>query len=206
VNQASAKECIAVKSVCGSSDTVGGGGRARSTAISICIAIVTLAGCSSWEEAATGPATRTSESDRRRAAAGIEGSVMDIFGRQQIGNVSTSGARNDALAASVNRHLWQASLDTLSFMPIASTDPFTGVISTDWVSTPEAPDERVKVTAYVTDTFLAPESLRVAVFREAQGGDGRWVTAPVAAETPRRIEDAILVRARQIRIEEEEAG
>jgi hypothetical protein len=134
------------------------------------------------------------------------GVVGDMFGQQQVGNVIVDGRRNDALAASVNRHLWQASLDTLSFMPIASTDPFTGVIATDWASTPQAPDERIKVTAYITDTLLMPESLRIAVFREAQNTDGRWITAPVAAETPRKIEDAILVRARQIRIAEEQSG
>jgi hypothetical protein len=134
------------------------------------------------------------------------GVIGDMFGEQSFGNVTIDGRRNDALAASVNRHLWAASLDTLSFMPIASTDPFTGVIATDWASTPDSPSERIKVTAYVTNTYLAPESLRVAVFREAQDGEGRWIAAPVAAETPRKIEDAILVRARQIRIAEEEAG
>jgi hypothetical protein len=134
------------------------------------------------------------------------GVVGDMFGQQEFGNVIIEGSSSDALAASVNRHLWQASLDTLSFMPIASTDPFTGMIATDWTTTPEAPDERIKVTAYVTDTRLAAESLRVAVFREAQDAQGRWVAAPVAAETPRRIEDAILVRARQIRIAEAESG
>jgi hypothetical protein len=58
----------------------------------------------------------------------------------------------------------------------------------------------------VTDTSLRPESLRVAVFREVRDDAGAWVTAPVAAETPRQIEDSILLRARQLRIAEEEAS
>ncbi|MEM9370993.1 MAG: DUF3576 domain-containing protein, partial [Pseudomonadota bacterium] len=49
----------------------------------------------------------------------------------------------------VNKFLWQASLDTLSFLPLSSTDPFTGVIATDWGSTSDAPGERFKVTAYI---------------------------------------------------------
>ena len=100
----------------------------------------------------------------------------------------------------VNKFIWQASLDTLSFLPLSSTDPFTGVIATDWGSTPDAPGERFKVTAYVLNPNLAASSLRVAVFRETRNEDGLWVPAPVSPETALKLEDAILVRARQIRV------
>lgn len=103
-------------------------------------------------------------------------------------------------AIPVNKFLWQASLDTLSFLPLASTDPFTGVIATDWGITPDAPNERFKVTAYLLNSELAASSLRVAVFRERLGENGAWVSAEVNPDTPRRIEDAILTRARQIRL------
>jgi hypothetical protein len=169
-------------------------------------ALIGLAACSSGPQVTGPPIEVRDRSDRAQAAIGNEGSVFDMLGGGTVGNVTFGEGRTDALAASVNRHLWIASLDTLAFMPIASTDPFTGVIATDWASTPESPGERVKVTAFVTDTTLVADSLRVAVFREAQDGDGRWVTAPVDADVPRKIEDAILVRARQLRIAEEEAG
>jgi hypothetical protein len=134
-----------------------------------------------------------------------DGSILEMFGVS--GRVGPPGERSEPLGASaVNRHLWLASLDTLSFLPIASTDPFTGVIATDWGGVTDTGTERFRVTAFVTNTVLAPESLRVAVYREVRQPDGRWVAAPVAAETPRQIEDSILVRARQIRLEEREAG
>src|SRR5262249_51014442 len=44
----------------------------------------------------------------------------------------------------VNSLLWRASLDTLSFMPLTSADPFGGVIITDWYSPPSSPTERFK--------------------------------------------------------------
>lgn len=105
----------------------------------------------------------------------------------------------------INRFLWQGSLETLDFLPLASTDPFTGVIATEWATTPENPAERFKVAAYVTSPELEASSLRVAVFRELRTEDGVWVPSPVSAETVRRLEDAILTRARQIRIAEIEA-
>ncbi|HUG62649.1 MAG TPA: DUF3576 domain-containing protein [Methylomirabilota bacterium] len=106
----------------------------------------------------------------------------------------------------VNRFLWQASLDTLSFLPLASTDPFTGVIATDWGAAPNRPDERFKVTAYMLSPALAASSLKVAVYREMRSPQGLWVPAAVDPETARKLEDAILTRARQIRIADVEGA
>ncbi|HSF96854.1 MAG TPA: DUF3576 domain-containing protein [Thermohalobaculum sp.] len=101
----------------------------------------------------------------------------------------------------VNKYIWQASLDTLSFLPLASTDPFTGVIATDWGATPEAPGERFKVTAYVVSPALSAASLKVAVYREVRDGN-LWVPAEVNPDTALQLENAILTRARQLRIAE----
>jgi hypothetical protein len=100
----------------------------------------------------------------------------------------------------VNKYMWQAALDTLSFLPLSSTDPFTGVIVTDWGATPEAPGERFKVTAFIVSPVLSAASLKVAVYRETRNADGIWLPAQVSPETARKLEDAILTRARQIRI------
>lgn len=164
-----------------------------------------LTGCGSG---LIGPATSEPPPDTRDGFGGNRervGTVGDMLGGGVIGGVAVGTPRDEALVGAVNRHLWRASLDTLGFLPIASTDPFTGVIATDWGIAPEAPDERFKVTAYVTDTRLRPEALRVAVFKERRDGDGAWTPELAAPETARRIEDAILVRARQLRLSEREA-
>lgn len=126
------------------------------------------------------------------------GSIVD-------GSVFGGGEEGEGGSMPVNRFLWQASLDTLSFLPLDSTDPFTGVISTEWATTPENPAQRFKVTAYVLSHELQASSLRVAVFREDRVEDGVWVPRAVSAETVTRLEDAILTRARQVRIASVEA-
>lgn len=136
----------------------------------------------------------------------IPGRIGDMIGERSAAGITLQGRTGDALAASVNRHLWLASLDTLSFLPIASTDPFSGVIATDWGGVTDTDLERFRVTAFITSTALAPESLRVAVHREVRQPNGPWVTAPVAPQTPRQIEDSILTRARQIRLQERGAS
>ena len=129
---------------------------------------------------------------------------LSTFGDIREFNRATDGQNGGALL--VNKHLWRAALDTLSFMPLASTDPFSGVIATDWTSNPDSPGERMKVAVYVTGLRLEARSLKVAVYREVKTEDGSWVSAPVADATPRRLEDLILTRARQIRVAELDAG
>ncbi len=133
-----------------------------------------------------------------------QGSVFGDGGAS-LGNIVSGkafglGKQEQGDALPVNKFLWQASLDTLSFLPLASTDPFTGVIATDWGASPNRPGERFKVTAYMLSSALAASSLKVAVYREVRSPEGLWVPATVDPETPRKLEDAILTRARQIRI------
>lgn len=98
----------------------------------------------------------------------------------------TRGAENVA----VNRYLWAASLDVLSFLPIQSVDPFTGVIVTGYGTAPGG-SRAYRATVYITDPALDARSLNVALLTRS---------GPVAAETARAVEDAILSRARQLRI------
>ena len=100
----------------------------------------------------------------------------------------------------VNGYLWRATLDTLSFMPLASADPYGGVVITDWYINPEKPDERFKCTVYILDARLRADGLNVAVFKQNRGPDGQWIDAPSASQTETDIENSILTRARQLRL------
>ncbi len=100
----------------------------------------------------------------------------------------------------VNAFLWRAALDTFSFLPPFSADPIGGVIIYDWYSPPETPGERFKVTVYILDTRLRADGIKVAVFRQVRDVYGEWVEAQVDASMETQLENAVLTRARQIRI------
>jgi len=100
----------------------------------------------------------------------------------------------------VNAFLWRASLDTVSFMPLSSADPFGGVIISDWFAPPSAPGERFKLTVYILGRQLRSDGLRVAVFRQVAQG-GVWMDAPTSPGMAGEIEDRILARARELRIQ-----
>ena len=100
----------------------------------------------------------------------------------------------------VNGYLWRASLDTLAFMPLASADPYGGVIITEWYVNPEKPDERLKAQVYILDTRLRADGLNVTVYRQQRDAAGQWIDAPVSGQTATDIENAILTKARQLRL------
>ena len=103
-------------------------------------------------------------------------------------------------AIGVNSYLWRATLDTLAFMPLQSADPYGGVVITDWYVNPEKPDERFKCTVYILDTRLRGDALKVTVFKEVSNGQGGWAPSQAADQTSIDIENAILTRARQLRV------
>ncbi len=128
--------------------------------------------------------------------------TQSVFGEGglSLGGSSGSDAAEASSGLGVNTFLWRASLDTLSFMPLASADPFGGVIITDWFAPPDAPEERFKATAYILDRTLRSDGIRVALFRQIRGTAGDWIDAPLNPRTAADLEDKILERARQLRI------
>ena len=103
------------------------------------------------------------------------------------------------LTLGVNSYLWHATLDTLAFMPLQSADPFGGVVITDWYVAPNAPDERLKVTIYILDRALRADGLKVVVFRQTRNAAG-WSDSQPNPDTAHKLEDAILTRARELRL------
>lgn len=152
-----------------------------------------------------GPETITGQMNRQTGGglfSGEDGLVL--FGGPDSNDSGSDGGGGGGIG--VNSYLWRATLDTVSFLPLDSADPFGGVIITDWYAPPEAPAERFKVTAYILDRSLRADGIRVSVFRQIRQRDGSWADAPVSPQTATDIEDAILTRARQLRIETAASG
>ena len=110
--------------------------------------------------------------------------------RGVLGDLFRAGRESD-VGTNVNRYLWNASLDTLSFLPVETVDPFTGVIATGY-GTPPGGGRAYRATIYISDPALDARSLKVAI--QSRGG------GPVSAATVSAIEDAILTRARELRV------
>ena len=115
--------------------------------------------------------------------------IVLIDDNGKLGDLFKSGSDE---IGSVNKYLWQASIEVLSFLPINSADPFSGIIVFGKGKAPGS-SQSYDATVYVSDPALDARSLSVTV-RSANG--------TVSAEAKREIESAILSRARQLRLKE----
>jgi len=163
----------------------------------LCAAVV-MGACSSDSIRDVGRDEYRSDSGRDRVRGRLTGQDDGIvlFGTAR-GNRPGEGDGSGA-GLGVNAFLWRATLDTLAFMPLASADPFGGVIITDWYSPPGAGAERFKATAYVMGRQLRSDGVRISVFRQVRQGQV-WADAIVAPATGSELEDRVLARARELR-------
>ena len=123
------------------------------------------------------PGQATGESS---ASAPTRSTIWDLFNNEDDPNTTIA----------VNKYLWNASLDILNFLPIQTADPFSGVIVTGF-GTPPGGGRAYRATILIRDPALEARSLNVAL--ATRGG-------PAPTETVRAVEDAILTRARQLRV------
>jgi len=121
-----------------------------------------------------------------------------VFGVDKEREAREAAASGGGAGVSVNAYLWRATLDTLSFMPLASADPFGGTIITDWYSPATTQNERFRAQAYVMGRQLRSDGVRVQVFRQTLER-GQWVDSPVSSATNSDLEDKVLSRARELR-------
>lgn len=175
-------------------------GHTWTTRTAFALAAALLAACNG-----SAPETTRSEypDDDGRRAGGAQNPYERTGGLFGEGGLTLGGdepsAPTGGTGIGVNAYLWRASLDTLSFMPVDSADPFGGVILTDWYSPPEASDERFKVNLYILGRQLRADGLRVSVFRQERTAGG-WQDVEVNGQTATELENAILARAREMRI------
>ncbi len=153
------------------------------TIIGLIIVTAAVSACGQNRGAAPNPDLLNTDSGRsseRELNDPNRSTIWDVF-----------DTRNAEQVTNVNRYLWAASLDVLNFLPVQEIDPFTGVIVTGY-GTPPGGGRSYRATVHISDPALAARSLSVAL--QSSGG------APVSAATTRAVEDAILSRARQLRI------
>lgn len=166
---------------------------------------VAAAGCADGSdklERATGPSGDRSRNDVRQGLGGGKQEEGTLFGPGGLLGSKAEKRDDTGTGVAVNAYLWRASLDTINFIPLVSADPFGGVIITDWYTPPQTPAERFKVNVYILDRALRADGIRVAVFRQVRQGDN-WADQAPAANTAVSMENAILQRAREFRMEAE---
>jgi len=161
----------------------------------VLLAILSLAACG------TGQKLRGVADDEYQDYRIKGGEKGKLFGDQGLAFGVGKGAKPEDAGTGglgVNAYLWRGALDTLAFMPLASADPFGGVIITDWYQPPQGSGERFKATAYILGRQLRADGVKLTMFRQV-ARNGQWVDAPISPVTTSEIENKVLARARELR-------
>ena len=127
-----------------------------------------------------------------------------LFGKKDLavdflGGKSDQKVQYGAIGMPINPYLWKASLETISFMPLASSDPFGGTIITDWYTSASNENERCKLNIFINGSDLKTENLKVSSFCQIFKNQ-KWINTKNNVQNDIKIENAILNKAKKIRI------
>ena len=116
-----------------------------------------------------------------------------------LGDEKNNTSQTSSVGLPINPYLWKASLETIDFMPLSSTDPFAGIIITDWYTDEDSLGERCKLNIFVKGKDLKTDNLKVSSFCQSLN-DNQWVNKPSIKKNNIRIENAILNKAKKLKL------
>ena len=132
--------------------------------------------------------------NRLRSGGGLLGKEAGISLGTNEGNNTVS-----SIGMPINPYLWKGSLETIGFMPLSSADPFGGIIITDWYSDGQTINERCKINIFIKGLELKTSNLKVNTFCQSFENN-RWIDLPTSASQSAQLENAILNKAKRIKL------
>ena len=129
------------------------------------------------------------------------GGLFGNDGLDLLGNSNKEGSSGGfaTVGMPINPYLWSASLETLSFIPLSSADPFGGTIFTDWYSSESNENERCKINVFIKGAELKTQNLRVSSFCEVFKNN-KWVGVGTNSQDNISLENAILNKAKKLKL------
>jgi len=124
-------------------------------------------------------------------------SIGGILGNSKNNNTDSISS---STSMPINVYLWRGALETVDFMPLSSADPVGGTIITDWYSTTSNQDERCKLNIFISGRMLNTENLKVTSFCQ-QFENQKWVNKNINKENNIKIENAILNKAKKLKLQ-----
>ena len=116
-----------------------------------------------------------------------------------LGDEKNNNSQTSSVGLPINPYLWKASLETIDFMPLSSTDPFAGIIITDWYTDEDSLGERCKLNIFVKGKDLKTDNLKVSSFCQSFNNN-QWINRPSIKKDNIRLENAILNKAKKLKL------
>ena len=134
--------------------------------------------------------------NRLRTGGGLMGEKANF---SFLGEDDGNSSQITSLGMPINPYLWKASLETIDFMPLSSTDPFAGTIITDWYTAETSQGERCKLNIFINGKDLKTDNLKVSSFCQTLKKN-QWVNVPSKIEENTKLENVILNEAKKLKL------
>ena len=134
--------------------------------------------------------------NRLRTGGGLLGKTANF---SFLENGEEASSQITSLGMPISPYLWKASLETINFMPLSSTDPFAGTIITDWYTSETGQGERCKLNIFINGKDLKTENLKVSSFCQTLT-ENQWVNMPSKTEENTKLENIILNEAKKMKL------
>jgi hypothetical protein len=126
-----------------------------------------------------------------------------LFGKGGLELINTDkkdGGGATTIGMPINPYLWRGSIETIDFMPLLSADPFAGIIITDWYTDQNNKNQRCKLNIFVKGIEMITTNLKVNSFCQTLSKENNWIDEKVDIENNRQLENAILNKAKKIKL------
>ncbi len=129
----------------------------------------------------------------RDAAARGGGLFGDIGGQKSSGQTLNFGTSNV---------LWRATLKSLDFLPLISSDYSGGILIYDWYSQGNNPREQIKISVQFLNNELRSDSIKITAHKRICENVDKCSNLVVEQKFIDTVKDNIIVVARSLKIEE----
>ncbi len=129
----------------------------------------------------------------RDAAARGGGLFGEIGGQKSSGQILNFGTSNV---------LWRATLKSLDFLPLVSSDYSGGILIYDWYSQANNPKEQIKISVQFLNNELKSDSVKITAHKRICENVDKCSNLIVEQKFIDTVKDNIIAVARSIKIEE----
>lgn len=120
-----------------------------------------------------------------------------LFG--EIGGQKSSG---QTLNFGTSNVLWRATLKSLEFLPLISSDYSGGILIYDWYSQSNNPKEQIKISIQFLNNELRSDSVKIIAHKKICDTSDRCSNSTMDQNFANSIKENILASARALKIEE----
>jgi len=131
---------------------------------------------------------------RARDAAARSGGLLGDIGGQKSSNQTVNFANANVL--------WRATLRSLDFLPLISSDYSGGILIYDWYSQNNNPKEQIKISIQFLSNELRSDSIKITAHKRICESVDKCSNLVIDQKFADNVKENIITAARSLKIEE----